>query len=91
MKDYWDVAFILKGFDLPDDEIETALRATFKRRGTPMPGEPIVFAPGYETSDRALALWSAFLKRTRLPGITWRDTLAIIRDRLQPIYSKICP
>ncbi len=89
MKDYWDVAFILKSFALIDDEIETALHATFKRRGTPMPGEPIVFAPGYETSERMLTLWSAFLRRTRLPSITWRDTLVIIRDRLQPIYSRI--
>jgi hypothetical protein len=89
MKDFWDVAFLLKGFDLHDEEIETALRVTFKQRGTLMPDEPTVFSLPYETSDRALGLWSAFLKRTRLPSITWRETLATIRDRLQPLYSRI--
>jgi hypothetical protein len=87
MKDFWDVAFILSQFSIPENELRAALTATFKQRRTPRPKEPIVFSQAFVSSERALSLWSAFLRRTHLPEMTWEQALQIIRDRIAPLYE----
>jgi hypothetical protein len=89
MKDYWDVAYLLENHSISDNELQGALKATFEKRGTPRPAEPIVFSSEYAHSETALARWRAFLKRTHLPDKEWGKTLAIIRDRLRPLYEAL--
>lgn len=89
MKDFWDVAYLLENHPIPDNELLEALKATFEKRGTPRPAEPIVFSSEYAISEIALGRWRAFLKRTHLPDREWSKTLAVIRDRLRPLYETL--
>ena len=89
MKDFWDLAFILERFDIPEDELRASLKATFRWRRTPMPAEPLVFSPSFMRSEKALAMWSAFIRRTRLPDMAWESALTLIRNRLTPLYGEL--
>jgi hypothetical protein len=89
MKDFWDVAYLLGNYKLTDEELQEALKATFQRRNTPMPEDPIVFASDFENSKVLINRWQAFLKRTLLPYRAWNEVLAVIRTRLSPLYSEI--
>jgi hypothetical protein len=87
MKDFWDVAYLLENYDIPDEELSTAMRATFKKRGTPRPAEPIVFSLSFANSEAALMRWKAFIKRSHLPEREWDEILSIIRVRLRLLYE----
>ncbi|HRW25554.1 MAG TPA: nucleotidyl transferase AbiEii/AbiGii toxin family protein [Spirochaetia bacterium] len=89
MKDFWDVAFILENFDVPADELRTAIGATFAQRKTPMPETLLVFSTDFAESGRSRTLWDSFIKRTQLPSKKWGEVLTIISNRLKPIYQDI--
>lgn len=89
MKDFWDVAYLLENYDIPDVKLLQALRATFQRRSTHTPAEPAVFSSAFASSDMALVRWRAFMRRSHLPFREWTDVLSIIRARLEPLYQKI--
>lgn len=89
MKDFWDVAFILENFSVPDEELGAALKATFSRRETQLVQNPLLFSPDFADSERAKTLWASFLKRTHLPDKEWKGVLAIIKSRLGPLYEEI--
>ena len=89
MKDFWDVAYLLENHPISDGELQGALKATFEKRGTPRPADPIVFSSEYARSESALARWKAFLNRTHLPDKEWGKTLDVIRDRLRPLYETL--
>lgn len=89
MKDFWDAAFILENFGVPEDELRSALCATFERRNTQMPENPLVFSAGFAESERTRVLWASFIKRTHLPEKSWEDVVATINRQLRPIYEEI--
>jgi hypothetical protein len=89
MKDFWDVAYLLENYDIPDVELLQALRATFQRRSTHTPAEPVVFSSAFASSDTALVQWRAFMRRSHLSFREWADVLSIIRARLEPLYRDI--
>jgi hypothetical protein len=87
MKDFWDIAYLLENYTIADKELLDALNATFQKRGTARPVEPIVFSPSFAHSEAALKRWKAFIKRTHLPDSGWNMILEVIRDRLRPLYK----
>jgi hypothetical protein len=89
MKDFWDVAYLLENHPISDGELQGALKATFEKRSTPRPADPIVFSSEYARSESALARWKAFLNRTRLPDKEWGKTMDVIRDRLRPLNETL--
>jgi len=89
MKDFWDVTYLLENFDIPEEEIAQALKATFQNRGTPLPSEPTVFSSTFASSEAALTRWKAFIRRSHLPDKNWGNALSIIRSRLAPIYHTL--
>lgn len=89
MKDFWDVAYLLENFDIPEEELAQALKATFQNRGTPLPAEPIVFSSTFARSEAALTRWKAFIRRSHLPDTDWGNALSIIRTRLAPAYHTL--
>lgn len=89
MKDFWDVAYLLENHSISDGELQGALKATFEKRGTTRPAEPIVLTSEYARSETALARWRAFLKRTHLPDKEWGKALEVIRNRLRPLYETL--
>jgi len=89
MKDFWDVAYILENYPISDGELLRALNATFQKRGTPRPIDPLVFSTAFLSSDVALTRWKAFLKRAHLPEYEWSKVLDTIRNRLRPLYDTL--
>jgi hypothetical protein len=89
MKDFWDVAYLLENFDIPEEELAQALKATFQNRGTPLPTEPTVFSSTFASSEATLTRWKAFIRRSHLPDKDWGNALSIIQTRLAPIYQTL--
>ena len=87
MKDFWDVTYLLENFDILEEELAQALKATFQNRGTPLPTEPTVFSSTFTSSETALTRWKAFIRRSHLPSKEWDNALSSIRSRLAPIYK----
>lgn len=67
MKDYSDVWFLARNFDFDGAELASAIRATFKRRQTPIPkGLPTGLTGEFAEAPAKLAQWKAFTRRTQL-------------------------
>ena len=89
MKDFWDVAYLLENYPISDEELLGALNATFQKRGTPRPVDPMVFSTAFVSSDVAMTRWKAFIKRAHLPEYEWSKVLDTIRNRLRPLYEAL--
>jgi len=89
MKDYWDISFILKNFDVSQIELQSAFKATFKQRSTALPDRPLVLRREFEDSVQAGTMWTAFIRRIHLPDISWSETLSAIRNPLSGIYDEM--
>jgi len=65
LKDYHDIWTILRSFEIPEDTLRQALRATFERRRTPLPTAlPEALTATFSTDRQKQAQWEAFLRRT---------------------------
>jgi len=89
MKDLYDLWFILEHVPLSDQEILSALRATFARRRTAMPEGPAVFSRELADSERTELLWKGFTRRSKLGDLALSSILDIIKTRLEPLYSNM--
>lgn len=67
MKDYGDVIAISRRFEIEGETLARAFRATFERRGTPLPaGVPTGLSRGFGEDDGKRGQWRAFLGRMRI-------------------------
>jgi hypothetical protein len=82
MKDFTDLAMAARRVAFDGDRLVAAIRATFRRRQTPVPDVEIVALTEEFTGDeRALANWRAFTGRNRLTGF---ESLAQVVGELRP-------
>jgi hypothetical protein len=80
MKDYLDLWVLLQHFPLEPRTVEQAIRQTFDRRRTSLPGEtPIGLSEEFAGSDLKQRQWAAFRRRQRLES-TVPDLHEIIAD-----------
>lgn len=69
MKDFYDVHLLATRFRFEGPALTSAIRATFGRRNTPIPGpEPQEVSSAVLTAPERRALWNAFWKRSRVAG-----------------------
>jgi hypothetical protein len=66
MKDFFDLAVLAREFEFQGDVLCQAIGATFKRRGTEVPGEPLALTPTFTGDVSKQTQWQAFLKRSGL-------------------------
>ncbi len=67
MKDFFDVWFLSQGFAFDGSVLSAALRATFERRGTPIPvAPPLALTPAFSSDVAKTTQWRAFTARSRL-------------------------
>lgn len=67
MKDFFDVRTLAWMYPFDGPPLMAAIRATFGRRGTPLPvDEPVVLSREFLTDAGRAAQWRAFLRRGRL-------------------------
>lgn len=71
MKDFFDVRTLASMYPFDGALLAAAIRATFERRGTPLPmDEPVVLSRQFLDDAGRAAQWRAFLKRGRLAAPT---------------------
>jgi predicted nucleotidyltransferase component of viral defense system len=94
MKDFYDVFRLLQNHNYQDAILSEAIRNTFKQRETPFEKDPVVFSKDFAESPKRHIEWDAFLrkmnKHVTLEAIDFRIIMAVIAERLQPIYDKLC-
>ncbi len=87
MKDFFDL-FVLRGrFEFSGPEITRAIRATFRRRQTPIPSEPpLGVTPAFGADVTKKRQWEAFLRKGRLdaPAATLEEVCAALDQFLMP-------
>jgi hypothetical protein len=82
MKDFTDLAMAARRVAFEGDALVAAIRATFRRRQTPLPdGEIVALTEAFTGDERAQANWRAFAKRNQLRGF---DSLAQVVAELRP-------
>jgi hypothetical protein len=82
MKDFTDLAMAARRVSFDGDALVAAIRATFRRRQTPVPdGEIIALTEEFTGDDRAQANWRAFAGRNQLRAF---DSLAQVVAELRP-------
>ncbi len=92
LKDYYDIWTLSRLFEFDASRLAAAIRATFARRETALPGSvpPALTAEFANDAERAKQ-WTAFLRRTHLPQDTPRleAVNAAVRDFLMPVLSML--
>ncbi len=80
LKDYFDLAVLLKRETLDTDLLAQAIKATFERRGMSLPDAmPIGLTDEFAHDASRQSLWLAFLKNHELPA----EPLPAVVDRLR--------
>ena len=90
MKDFYDLYVILENMDLSDEELTTAINATFTRRKIALPKDiPVAFTPGFLEDGTKDIQWKAFIKRNSIEfSLQFSDVLIYIKKRLWLIVCK---
>ncbi len=88
MKDFFDIWFLCREFEFQGQPLVDAVRATFDRRQTPIPGKPPVALTNAFASDGGKQTqWSAFLDRSRVvdKAVTLPEVVRTIAPFLGPV------
>jgi hypothetical protein len=95
MKDFYDLWFLAKHFPFKGPVLAQAVRETFDRRRTTIPGAP---PPGFTAEFWAdgtrEAGWDAFLRRTGALGaskLSLETAARLARDLLMPVMEDPVP
>ena len=82
MKDFFDLALLLRDDTLDDAELRQAVEATFARRRTAMPGTmPISLSDAFADDTTKQTQWRAFLNKNKLEPMDLRNVIEAIRAR----------
>lgn len=86
MKDFYDVWLLNNTVDLDKTILANAIRQTFERRRTDLPGEvPIALTSAFTEDETKKRQWHAFLRKNRLnTDLTLNDAAEAIRMLLLP-------
>ncbi len=85
MKDYLDLSVLTEREQLDVSMLARAIRATFARRQTAIPSVwPIGLTDTFSADTTRQSLWSAFLRKNRLPAIALPEVVMRLREALAP-------
>lgn len=87
MKDFYDILALQRLFDFEGPRLAASLRATFDRRGTPLPETPpLALTNAFAALPIKAQQWTAFLNREQLimPVGTLAETVAEIATFVMP-------
>ncbi|MFZ2988171.1 nucleotidyl transferase AbiEii/AbiGii toxin family protein, partial [Ideonella sp.] len=82
MKDFFDLAMLLRDDTLDGAELQQAVEATFTRRRTNMPSTtPIGLSDAFADDSTKQTQWRAFLNKNKLEPMDLGDVVRAIRAR----------
>jgi len=87
MKDFHDVMTLCRQFAFDGALLCQAIRATFERRRTALPGvPPLALTAEFYGDDGKRKQWQAFLRKNKLdaPGTDLEQVVVVLRDFLMP-------
>ena len=91
MKDFYDVWLLLRDFDLDDEVLADAVRATFARRKTPLPAEvPTALMPAFGEDGTKQKQWRAFVRRANVEADA-PDLAAVTTDLHARLLDVLLP
>jgi len=86
MKDFFDLWFLSRHFAFDGPLLAAAVRATFERRGTPVPeGAPTGLTDEFAVHPEKAAQWRAFVGRTGIDAPPLPEVVAALRPFLLPV------
>ena len=90
MKDFYDLWELSRRFDFEGAILMAAIQATFKRRSTAFPERiPISMRSEFYDAPSKRTQWTAFLRKSGLPGETLGEVVANISAFLLPVISAL--
>jgi len=94
MKDFFDVWLLASRGDFQGGVLASAIQATFRQRGTPVPASPVAFSDEFGRDPEKQVQWEAFLRRYRVSeevGVptTLHQVVHLIAALLGPVLAAI--
>ncbi|MER9254529.1 nucleotidyl transferase AbiEii/AbiGii toxin family protein [Mesorhizobium sp. M0598] len=90
MKDYFDLWAIPQALTIPDAELDAAISATFKRRGTSIPTDlPPGLSEAFLRDASKQAQWRAYTRSIQLEGVTLDEVVAEIWKLVGPSCARL--
>jgi len=90
MKDFYDVFVLSRMFEFSGASLSAALKATFARRGTPLPSMvPLALTDGFAKDPMKQQQWSAFLRKSQFVEMAFdlATVTGAIREFLSPVVD----
>jgi predicted nucleotidyltransferase component of viral defense system len=89
MKDFYDIWLLSRQFDFEGEKLAEAIRLTFQRRGTMLPGEVAAFDQAFILSKQLQ--WTAFRKRLQQDHVPARflDIVRTVEAFLSPLVTML--
>lgn len=85
MKDYFDIWILSRHTDFDGDILRRAIRSTFDRRNTTLPGGvPFGLSDSFAQDVQKQTQWQAFLRKNKLQALNLGEIVATLRDFLVP-------
>jgi hypothetical protein len=90
MKDFYDLYILLNHMHFSDEELFTAIKATFERRKIALPQElPIAFTPAFLEDGTKNIQWNAFIRRSAIDStLQLADVLEFLKKQLWDLCSQ---
>lgn len=91
MKDFHDLHTLSNAFEFDGKTLTSAVRATFKQRGTDLPleGVPLAFTQEFYDDENKVKQWNAFCNKNKpyVQQTEFRDIIARLESFLVPVIS----
>ncbi len=88
MKDFYDVWTLSRAGDFDTALLTRAVRATFERRGTPIPAEiPLALSNSFGQDERKIVQWGAFCSKSGVEAPPFPILIEELRAFLWPLIS----
>jgi len=87
MRDFHDVWFLTRRFQLDGPTLRRAIEATFTRRQTPLPVWPDPLSDAFANDADKQTQWAAFIRRNGLTGLPgeFAEVVVAVRDYLTSV------
>lgn len=87
MKDFHDVWFLMRRFQLDGPTLRRAVEATFARRQTPLPVWPDPLSDAFAKDATKQTQWAGFIRRNGLTGLPgqFAEVVVDVREYLTPL------
>jgi len=90
MKDYYDLWAIPRAIDISDDDLDAAIRATFERRGTPIPNErPPGLSAEMASDEGKQRQWRAYAASLELDSVSLESIIEAVWKLVGPSCARI--